>query len=114
MNHTNVESLSQCHLRLEDARIALARLNDELTADPDNAILATACTMARRQYLDASTALLAAIDPPAPAPVMMPFRFTTGAIARQMHGSSAATGQAVTRMSRERVVRRDAHRRSRA
>ncbi len=114
MNYAHVESLSQCHVRLEDARKALARVNDELTADPDNSILAAACVMARRQYLDASAALLATIDPPTPAQAMMPFRFTTGAIARQMHGASAVAGQGFTRMSRERVVRREAWRRSRA
>lgn len=115
MNYANVESLSQCHIRLEDARIALARISDELAADPGSSILVDACTTARRQYLDASAALLAAIDPPpVHAPVMTPFRFTTGAIARQMRGSSAASGQGFIRMRNERAVRREAYRRSRA
>ncbi len=114
MNFANTESLSQSHARLEDARIALARISDELACSPNCPVLAAACVAARRQYLDASTALLAVIDPPAPAPVMMPFRFTSGAIARQMRGSSAASGQGFIRMRSERAVRREAYRRSRA
>lgn len=114
MSGAIVGSLNQHHARLEDARCVLARVNDQLAASPDNPIFVEACAVARRQYLDASVALLAAIDPPAPVSALPSFRFTTGAVARQMHGASVVAGQVVVRMGRERAARREARRRFRA
>lgn len=106
-------SMADCHRQLEQTQAMLDAVSCLLAASPDDSELIAACREARQRHLDASLALMQAIDPPVPAIEIKPFRFTSGAVARQFRSGSSATVKA-GHLHREVLSRRQQQRRSRA